>query len=87
MPIRSNLSKCIIAVIFVTVILLLVDFFVFQFQNTIDVATAITLNFTTNPLMSWGITIVLLSILGIAILLIRIQPLDSVMEFKEQVWL
>lgn len=70
MPFQSNLSKSIIAIISIAVILLLVDFFVFQFVNTIELTTAIASNFIYNPLLSWSITILFLSIVGIIILMI-----------------
>lgn len=70
MPLQSNLSKCIITIISVTLVLLLVDFFFFQSLNAIAITTAIITNFTINPLWSWGITILLLSIVGIVLLTI-----------------
>lgn len=82
MPMKSNLSKCIITVICITAIFLLVDFFFFQFQNAITIATAITTNFTINPLLSWGITILLLSILGIVILTIIRRRRDFRIRLK-----
>ncbi len=68
MPLQSTLSKCIIAVISVAVVLLLVDFFFFQFQNAIAIKIGILTYFSINPLMNWSITILLLSIVGIIIL-------------------
>ena len=68
MPLQSTLSKCIITVISVAVVLLLVDFFFFQFQNAIAITTGILTYFSINPLLNWSITILLLSIVGIIIL-------------------
>ena len=74
MPLQSTLSKCIITVISVAVVLLLVDFFFFQFQNALAIKTGIITYFSINPLLNWSITIILLSIVGIIILaLVRRQ--------------
>ncbi|MFX1474670.1 MAG: hypothetical protein ACFFCO_04205 [Promethearchaeota archaeon] len=70
MPLQSTLSRCIITAICVAVVLLLVDFFFFQFQNAVFISTGIITQFTINPMASWGITFLLLSLVGIVILVV-----------------
>jgi hypothetical protein len=58
----STLSKILLTIVGIAVVLLIIDFFLFQSQNTTALLEAIQLTFTVNPLASWGVLILIVSI-------------------------
>ncbi len=64
---KSGISKILLTIIGITIVLLVIDFVLFQSQNTITLVTAIQTTFALNPLLSYGI---LGLVISIAILII-----------------
>ncbi len=58
----SSLTKIVLTIFGIAVVLLIIDFFLFQSQNTTAFLTAIQIAFTLNPLASWGVIILTISI-------------------------
>ncbi|MFX1509885.1 MAG: hypothetical protein ACFFBR_06230 [Promethearchaeota archaeon] len=59
---KSGISKVLLTIIGITVVLLVIDFALFQSQNTIALVTAIQTAFAINPLISYGIVGLIVSI-------------------------
>jgi hypothetical protein len=58
----SALTKLLLTITGIVVILLIIDFFLFQSQNTTALLTAIQIAFTVNPLASWGVLLLIITI-------------------------
>ncbi|MFX1318975.1 MAG: hypothetical protein ACFE9D_03650 [Promethearchaeota archaeon] len=65
MGLLSALMKIILTFLGIAVVLLIIDFFLFQSQNITALLTAIQLAFTLNQLASWGILILIISIIAL----------------------
>jgi hypothetical protein len=59
---KSGISKILLTVIGITVVLLVIDFALFQSENTIAMIIAIQTAFALNPLLSYGILGLVISI-------------------------
>ncbi|MFW9935716.1 MAG: hypothetical protein ACFFDU_09495 [Candidatus Thorarchaeota archaeon] len=59
---KSGTSKVLLTIIGIAVVLLVIDFALFQSQNTIALVTAIQTAFAINPLLSYGIVGLIVSI-------------------------
>jgi hypothetical protein len=59
---QSTISRILLTFFGIAVVLLVIDFLFFQSLNTIALMTAIETSFTVNPLLSWGLTIFIISI-------------------------
>ncbi len=62
MGLLSAISKILLTIFGVAIVLLIIDFLLFQSQNTIALITAIQTAFAVNPLLSWGPLILVISI-------------------------
>jgi len=54
MVLQSTSAKIILALIGITIVLIIVDFILFQLQNITALVDVILLSFTINPIVSWG---------------------------------
>lgn len=59
---QSTFSKILLTIVGITVVLLIIDFLFFQSLNTIALVTAIQTTFAVNPLLSWGLLILIISV-------------------------
>jgi predicted transcriptional regulator len=59
---QSTFSKILLTIFGIAVVLLIIDFLFFQSLNTIALATAIQTAFVVNPLLSWGLIILIISV-------------------------
>lgn len=59
MGLQSTISKIILTIFGITVVLLVIDFLFFQSQNTSALISVIQTTFTINPLVSWGLVILI----------------------------
>ena len=62
MSLLSTLSKILLTLLGIAAVLLIIDFLFFQSQNTIELITTIQTVFTVNPLIGWGLLIIIISI-------------------------
>ncbi len=62
MGLQSTLLKILATIFGIAIVFLIIDFFLFQSQNTIALIEAIQTTFTLNPLLSWGIILFVIAI-------------------------
>lgn len=60
---QSTFSKILLTIFSIAVVLLIIDFLLFQSQNTIAFITAFQTAFGVNPILSWGTLIFVISII------------------------
>ncbi|MDO8124515.1 MAG: hypothetical protein Q6364_09070 [Candidatus Hermodarchaeota archaeon] len=58
MVLQSTSAKILSAIIGIAIVLIIIDFVLFQLQNITALVDVILLSFELNPIMSWGIVIV-----------------------------
>ncbi len=93
MPLKSALSKILLTLFGIAIVLIVIDVLLFQSQNITALFTAISNIFLFNPIMSWGIVILLISlisIIGFALFYRRrtfVQNLKQELEEAERITL
>jgi len=60
---QSALSKILLTIFSIAVVLLVIDFLLFQSQNTMALIIAIQTAFAVNPLISWGLLILIITVI------------------------
>lgn len=72
MRLQLRASECLVTTSVVVVFLLAVDWLFFQFKNASTIASAIVASYSLNPLMSWGFTFLIFSLVAfLAVVLFR----------------
>jgi hypothetical protein len=62
MALRSTSAKILLTLLGVTIVLIVIDFILFQLQNTTALIDTISLSFSINPLLSWGLVFTVIGI-------------------------
>ena len=93
MSLKSALSKILLTLFAIAIVLIVIDVLLFQSQNITALFTAISNIFLFNPIMSWGIVILLISLIsliGFALFYRRrifVQNLKQELEEAERITL
>lgn len=82
--VRSRISKFLITILGIILFILIVDFLLFQLQNTIAISTIITVSYSSNPLVSWTMTILLLSLVTLIVIGIIRRRREFLQRLKDQ---
>lgn len=82
--VRSKFFKFIITIFVVILSLILIDFLFFNLQNTVALSIIITSSFSSNPLMSLTIAILLLSLFSIIMIGIIQRRREFLQQLKNQ---
>ena len=81
---QSAISKILLTIIGIAIVLLIIDFFLFQSQNTIAIITGLQTAFAVNPILSWGLLFLIILIPALIIVLLFYRRRQFVQNLRSQ---